>query len=309
LKKYLFLLVLLLIITPVNLVKADFPVEMEDDLDQQITLAEKPNRIISLAPANTEILFALGLADEIVGVSSYANYPEPATKKEKIGSITEVNLEKVVALKPDLIVASGINRIETIKKLRELGYQVAGFYPQTVNDIFKTIKDIGKLTGKDEEANKLTGKLFVEMSEIMNLVEKKVEEKGRQKIFYEIWSDPLITAGENTFIDDLIEMAGGINIGAYAQGMWPQYSLEKLILENPAVFISSYHSAPQKVTIETIKERRIYQQLKAVKNNRIYLVNQDLVSRAGPRIIEGLREFVKALHPELADEVNKIVEE
>jgi iron complex transport system substrate-binding protein len=285
---------------------ADFPVTVVDDTGQEITVLEKPARIISLAPNMTELLFALGLNEEIVGVTSFANYPEEALEKEKIGTIVEPNIEKILSLKPDLVFAAGINKLETVEHLRKLGINVAGFNPGNIDDTLIIIKKIGKLTGQDVLAREMVTELYIKLSQIQLLVEGVLKEKERPRVFYEIWSDPLYTAGAGTFIDDIITTAGGINIGSKAQGAWPQYSLEKLLLENPDVYVSSLHSAPEEVTPEKIKERKLYQSLKAIKNDRVYIIDQDIISRPSPRIIEGLKLFVKALFPELTDEINRI---
>ncbi|ACL70647.1 ABC transporter substrate-binding protein [Halothermothrix orenii] len=281
-----------------------FTVTVVDDLNREIRLEKKPERIISLSPNITEILFALGLDEEIVGVTTYADYPEAALEKEKIGTIVEPNIEKIISLKPDLVFAAGINKLETVFTLKKLGIKVAGFNPTRVNDIFVTIKKIGKLTGKSKEARAMVTSMYIEMAEIQELVDAALKDRPRPRVFYEIWSDPLYTAGKNTFIDDVINLAGGVNIGAKAPGKWPQFNLEQLLIENPDVYISSLHSAPGKVTVEKIKKRTGYSSLKAVKNNRVYIVDQNLVSRPSPRIIKGLKEFVKALFPELRDKIN-----
>lgn len=281
----------------------EFPVTVVDDFGIEVTVEEKPERIISLAPSNTEMLFAVGLDEEIVGVTTFADYPEAAVNKEKIGSITEPNIEKIVSLEPDLIIAAGINKKETIDNLKDLGITVAGFYPSSIDDTLETFKKMGRLTGRAEESRKIVTDMYLELAAIKDIVDSQLEEHARPKVFYEIWSDPLTTAGEGSFIDDLIYQAGGINIGAEAQGMWPQFSLEKLLLEDPEVYISSPHSAPHQVTVETIKDRDNYGTLSAVENDRIYIVDQNIVSRPSPRIIKGLKLFVNAIFPELADEV------
>ncbi len=285
---------------------ANFPVTVKDDLGTSITINEKPERIISLAPSNTEILYALGLEDKIVGVTTYADYPAVAAEKDKIGSIIEPSIEKIVALEPDIVVASDINKMQTYKRLKELGLNVVGFKAKNVDEAIQIIKRMGKVTGKGEKAQEIVTDMYIQLAEISNMVEKYVQGKSKPKVFYELWHDPLYTAGKNTFVDDLINLAGGINIGADARGEWPQYSLEKLLTENPGVYIAILHSTPEGVTAKEIKNRDRYGTLKAVRNDRVYIVDQNIVSRPSPRLIEGLKAFVKAIHPELAAEVDKI---
>ncbi|MFW6007006.1 MAG: ABC transporter substrate-binding protein [Halanaerobiales bacterium] len=303
----LLVLMLTVLMTGVTLVQAEeYPVTVEDDLGEEITLEKKPESIISLSPSNTEMLYALGQGDKIIGVTQSANYPEEALEKEKIGTITEPNIEKIVSLEPDLVIASSINDIQSVNRLKELGISVAGFSPATVNDTMLTMKKIGTLVGEEEKVQKIVSELQLQLVEIKNIVDSHLENNERKKVFYEIWTDPLTTAGENTFIDDIINIAGGINIGAEAQGHWPQYSLEKLIKEDPEVYISTPHSSQEEVTVSSIKERDEFETIKAVKNENIHIVNQDIVNRPSPRIIEGLKIFVKAVFPELTEEIEEL---
>lgn len=305
--KQLCLILVVVIFLSMGTLASDFPVTITDGLGFEITLDKKPERIISLAPNNTEMLFALGLDQEIVGVTTFANYPAAALNKEKIGTITDPNIEKIISLKPDLVVAAGINKMETIQKLKELGISVVGFYPSKIDDIFIEFKRLGKITGKEETARELVTDLYIKIGQIQLLVDKELKNKARQKVFYEIWNQPLYTAGKNTFIDDVITIAGGINIGSKAPGNWPQYSLEMLLIEDPDIYISSPHSSTVQVTEDLIKKRPNYRALKAINNNRIYIVNQDLISRPSPRIIEGIKEITSAIFPELAEELELIV--
>ena len=303
------LIIVMLMLTVVVNVEAEestFQVTVKDDLNNNIKLNQKPERIISLAPSITEMLFAIGLNEEIVGVTKSANYPQAALKKEKIGTITEPNLEKIVSLKPDLVICAAINKMQTIDKLKKLGLKVAGFSPADVDETLITLKKVGRLTGKSEKARDIVTDMYIKLIDLKNIVDSHLKKHERPQVFYEIWSNPLLTAGDNTFIDDLIELAGGDNIGDQAQGSWPQYSMEKLILENPEVYISTPHSAPGDVTIKSIKNRDKFNNLKAVKNDRIHLINQDLVSRPSPRIIKGFKLLIKAIFPELAHKVDEV---
>ena len=131
-----------------------------------------------------------------------------------------------------------------------------------------------------------------------------MEKSSRVRVFYEIWSDPLITAGSNTFLDSIIEEAGGYNIGRDAEGSWPQFNIESLLAADPEVYIASEHSAPEGLTMEKLKVISIMRETSAYKNNRLYLVNQDLVNRPSPRIIKGYKEFVFAIFPEIKEEID-----
>ena len=285
---------------------ADFQVTIEDDLDEKIELNEKPERIISMAPSMTEMLYSLGLGDRVVGVSNYADYPKAAKQNQKIGSVTDPNVEKIVSLKPDLVLAASINKLEYVEKLRSLDIKVAGFSPSTIEETITTMNKVGKLTGEEYLAKELTKKMNNQLTEIEEIVTKKLEENERPDVFYEIWHDPLTTAGEGTFIDDLINTAGGRNLGALAEGSWPQFNMETLLVENPEVYISSQHSEAHTFTKEGLKERPNYSALNAVKNDRVHFIAQNLVTRPSPRIILGLKELVKTIWPDLKNEVEGI---
>ncbi|MGM0436905.1 MAG: ABC transporter substrate-binding protein [Bacillota bacterium] len=284
----------------------DFPVTIEDDLGEKIELNEKPEKIISLAPSMTEMLYSLGLGDRVVGVSSYADYPEEATQNQKIGSVTDPNVEKIVSLKPDLVLAASVNKMEYVEKLKSVGITVAGFNPTTIEETINTMNKVGILTGEEYLAKELTKKMNNQLKEIEKLVAEKLKENDRPDVFYEIWHDPLTTAGEGTFIDDLIQTAGGRNLGALAEGSWPQFDMETMLVENPEVYISSHHSDAHTFTKEGLKERPNYSALNAVKNDRIYFIEQNIVTRPSPRIILGLKDLVKSIWPDLKDQVEGI---
>ena len=282
----------------------DFPIRYTDDLGREIVIEKEVQRIISLAPAITEILYALGLEDKLVAVSSACDYPEAALNKEDVGRIDEPNIEKIIFLEPDLVIAESVSKIEILNRLTELGIKNIGFKPGSINDTIDMIKDISYLSSAQSAGTELTIEMEKEHQNLKNLVAKKLENNERRRVFYEIWSDPLYTAGRGTFIDSLIHAAGGYNVGREAQGSWPTYNMESLIAADPEVYISSQHSSLQNLTIEKLKEKKVLREISAFKNDRLYLVNQDLVNRPSPRIIEGYKELIKAIFPELKEEMN-----
>ena len=290
-----------------SVVQADeFPVTVKDDLEESIKINEKPQKIISLAPSMTEMLYSLGLGNRVVGVSNYADYPEEAAQNNKIGSVTDPNVEKIVSLKPDLVLAASVNKLEYVNRLKELGIKVAGFNPTTIEETITVMNKVGELTGEKLLAKEITEKMNKQLNEIEKVVAKKLKANKRPDVFYEIWHDPLTTAGKGTFIDDLIETAGGRNLGALAEGSWPQYDMETLLVENPEVYISSQHSDAHTFTKEGLKDRPNYSALNAVKNDRIHFIEQNLVTRPSPRIILGLKELVKTIWPDLENQVEGI---
>lgn len=285
------------------------PEAVIDDLDHEIELEETPERIVSLAPSITEMLYGLGLGERVVGVTSFCDYPHEVPEKvetgdlDTIGSIVEPNIEKIVELDPDLVVAANINPVEDVERLRELDLTVAGFAPINLDATFSAMERAGKLTGFQAEAEEVIQDMQARLQQIEELVAEQEEEPA---VFYEIWNDPLQTAGAGTFIDDIIRTAGGQNLGAEAGEGWPQYSLETLIMEDPKVYVSTPHSGEGQVSIESIKERDNFDALTAVQEDRVHLVDQDKLSRPGPRVIDGLIEITEAIHPQLADELSDI---
>jgi len=278
---------------------AQFPVTVTDDQGKEVTIYKQPKRIISLSPANTEILFALGLDEEIVGVTEFCNHPPGAKGKEKIGGYSNPNLEKIVSLKPDLILADYGNPIKGIKQIESLGYTLVGLNPKTIEDILRNLKLVGKITGKTKEASELISN----MKERLNSVEEKVrslDKDEKARVLYVIWYKPLWTAGSGTFIDELIKKAGGINIASELSG-YKQMSLEKVIEKNPQVIVVG-ESKDQPNLVKTVKEETTLSGTDAFRNNRIYTIDTDIVSRSGPRIVDALEQLAKLLHPKMFKE-------
>jgi iron complex transport system substrate-binding protein len=306
-KKIIFLILviyLILFAASTAVLAAGFPIDYTDDLGREIVIEKKVQRIISLAPAITEIIYALGLEDKLVAVSSACDYPEEALNKDDVGRIDEPNIEKIISLEPDLVIAESVSKIETLNRLTELGIKNIGFKPGSINDTIEMIKDISYLSSAQSAGTELTAEMEKEHQSLKKLVAKKLENNDRKRVFYEIWSEPLYTAGSGTFIDSLIDAAGGYNVGREAQGSWPIYNMESLIAADPEVYISSQHSSLEDLTLEKMRERKVLREISAFKNDRLYLVNQDLVNRPSPRIIEGYKELIKAIFPELKEEIN-----
>lgn len=272
-----------------------FPVTLTDALGRQVTLDKAPERIISLIPSNTEILFSLGLGDRIVGVNDNDNYPPEVTKKEKIGGafdLQNTNIEKIVSLKPDLILGGAIQKpvVEELAKLNLTIYAMPD--AATVQEAISSIATVGDLTGTKSEAEKLIASLNARVEAVV----AKVKDQPKPKVFHEVWGDPLMTAGPGSFIDDMIKLAGGTNIAADAASAYPQFSLESLVERNPDVI-----TTPFKQTADDLAagKRQNWKGLRAVKEGRVVVLDQDIISRPGPRIVDGLEAFARAIHPEL----------
>lgn len=276
----------------------EFPLTITDDLDREVTILRQPERIISLSPVNTEILFALGLGEKVVGITNLCNYPPQVQEKEEIGDYDNPNLEKIIELEPDLILASHGNPIELIDQLERLNYTVVGLNPKNIDDVISSITMVGKITGKDEEATRLTEEMKERIEAVLSETSSLVE-NNRPRVLYVVWYKPLWTAGSGTFIDELIQKAGGVNIAGDIPG-WPQINLETVLEKNPqVVIVGEGHPGG---LVETVREESLLETIDAFKYNQIYIIDADIVSRTGPRIVDALEEMARIIHPEIFGE-------
>ena len=273
---------------------APYPMTITDMAGREVVIEKKPEAIVSLAPSNTEILFALGLGDKVVGVTEFCNYPPEATEKTKVGGFSDVNTEKVVELNPDLILATNLHLSEVVPALEKLGLTVVVINPPDVDGVLEAIELVGKITGQDEEAQAL----IKEMRSRIEAVEKAVEGREKPKVFWELSSD-LWTAGPGSFIDDLITRAGGENIAASAGSEWAQLSNEVIVEANPDFIFLADH--PFGESAETVAKRPGWDKISAVVNGHVIELTQeqvDIVSRPGPRVVDALEFIAKTLHPD-----------
>jgi len=276
----------------------EFPLAVTDDLGRNVTISSEPQSIVSLAPSNTEILFALELGDRVMAVSGYCNYPLEAQNKIKIGGFSTVNIEKVVSLRPDLVIATGGVQEAVVEELERLGLTVIALEAKSIENVLENIRLVGKAAGEPEAARELTTKLEQRTKAVTDKA-KDLPDSQRPRVFYEIQYEPLMTAGPGTFIDDLIHLAGGVNIASDAAAKYPVYNLETLIERNPEVIIISVGHGSIAASVEVVKSRKRWQIIDAIKNNRVYGINADLVSRPGPRIVDGIEEMARFIHPDL----------
>lgn len=266
--------------------------EITDLKGRTVTFDKVPERIVSLSPANTEILFAVGAGDKVVGVTSYCDYPEQAKNIDKIGSFEGPNLELIQKAKPDVVLAGGYIQEDLIKSLEELNIPVVSTEATDFNSIFDSITLIGKLSGNDQKAVEVIKGMKDKIADI----ESKVKGKTPKSVFYVVWTDPITTAGSGTFINDVIKAAGGINTAEKAQ-YWAKYSAEELVKDNPEYLFSSKHATNEGVTVDFYKQSPVFKNLDSVKNNKIYLMSDDnIICRPGPRIVEAIEEIAKVLH-------------
>ncbi len=264
-------------------------------LAETVPKAAPKVRYISLAPSTTEILFALGLDEEIVGVSSYCNYPQKAQSKEKVGTFSQPNIEKILALKPDYIFCTGLEQAQAVLTLRRLNLETYVSDPVNIQELFNSMRDIGRITHKEEKAANLIKNMEQEIGEISAKV-KLIPQGQRLKVFIEIWHDPLTTAGKGSFIDWLLTLAGGINIADDTKIAYSIFSPEEVIKRNPDCIILTYMDEEKPVRL--IKERFGWKDISAVKNSRVYNdIDADILLRPGPRVAEAVKEIYQKLYP------------
>jgi iron complex transport system substrate-binding protein len=271
----------------------DEAIVVTDDMGREINLPNAPVRIVSLAPSNTEFLFALGLDEKIAGITDLCNYPTEVAQKEKVGGFSDPSVEKIIALKPDLVVAASLHEA-VVKQLDQLNIPVIVLNAQNIQQILANVEMLGKVTGADRAAEELINRINADLK----LVDDKIQNLSADEmplVYFEVWNDPIMTAGPYTFIDELITRAGGVNIAADAPVDYPVYTLEELLARKPEVMLYTHGVE----TAEQIMDRANWDNMPALENGRVYIVNEDLVMRPGPRIVEGLIAISQKLHPDL----------
>lgn len=277
--------------------EALFPVTIKDALDQEVVIDKAPEKIVSIIPSNTEVAYELGLGEKIVGVSDYDNFPEEVTKKEKVGG-TELNIEKIISLKPDLVLAhaSGAhNSTEGLQQLRDAGIDVLVVNDaQSFEQVYQSIDMIGKATGEREKSEQLIQSMKDKVAEIK---EKAASIQDKKSVYIEVSPAPdIYTTGKNTFMAEMLSIINAENVAGDLEG-WAKVDQEAIIQKNPDVIITTYGYYVED-PVGKLTKRKGWQDVSAVKNKQIFDVNSDIVTRSGPRLAEGVEELAKAVYPE-----------
>ena len=267
-----------------------------DDVGRSVIMNGPPKRIVALAPSNTEILFALGAEDRIVAVDQWSDHPPAAKTKPRISPFSP-SLEQIVTLRPDLILAA-LGSAEPVLPLDRQGVKVLVLAPRTLEDVYRNILLIGRIVEAEERAKRLVDAMRRRVAAVL----AKVRGAPRPKVFVELdASDPIrpFTAGPGSFVDLLVQLAGGVNVAASSRTAWPQFSLEELLRADPDMIIL----ADELVTVnpqtpQTVARRPGWSLLRAVDRGAMYSINAELISRPGPRIVEGLELMARRLHPD-----------
>jgi iron complex transport system substrate-binding protein len=268
-----------------------------DDLGRKVYLATAPTRVVSLAPSVTESLFAIGLNQEIVGVTQFCDYPPEAKGRPKV-SYANPNVESIVALKPGLVVASReFIRTDLLSKLEQLKIPVFVLEAKAIEDIPLHIQTLGRMFDRSLMANHVA----TDMRQRMAAVKARVSPLPRPRLLYAINSEPLITVGPGSFIHQMIEMAGGSNVAAGAAAPYPRLNMEAVIKEDPEIILFASGSN-EGVSEEEQQQWRRWSMISAVKQGRLYTISTDLLNRPGPRVVQGLEALAAILHPDAFDD-------
>ncbi|RJO62204.1 MAG: cobalamin-binding protein [Dehalococcoidia bacterium] len=276
-----------------------FPMTVSDDLGRTITIDKAPQRIVSLAPSNTEILFDLGLGDRVVGDTLYCDYPEAAKSKPKIGGYSDIDIEKVVSLTPDLILAEDIHKAEVIPALERLGFKVYALVPHNLTEITDSVSTIGRLTGTSKEAKSIVADM---QKRIKAITDKTLNLTDAQKprVLYVLWQEPLMSSGTDTPIYEMITKAGGNSI-VQTQTGFPTLSLESVIDANPQVVICNvdYAFPGGDAPLVFVQTEPRLKTIAARVSGKVFGINASLTNRPVPRIIQGFEWMAAMIHPEL----------
>jgi iron complex transport system substrate-binding protein len=278
------------------LLLSDSTASARDVIDQtgrHVRIPDHPHRIISLAPSITETLYALGLGNRLIGVTDYCDYPAEARNKPHVGAMLNPSLEKIVALKPDLVLGTDeANRRETVDQLARLGIPLYGVTARTLEGTLQSITELGRVLDWEQPTNRLVARLRARVE----ATEKQEQGSQHPRVLFVVWYRPLITAGQQTFISDVIRRAGGASISNDLRGEWPHMSLEEVLKRNPDVILF-----PQTDTfapgLEEFQRLPGWKELPAVKARRMYFISETIM-RPSPRLVDAFEELANILHPE-----------
>jgi iron complex transport system substrate-binding protein len=278
-----------------------FPVTITDAVDNEITIEKQPEKIVSLIPSNTEIVYALGMGDAVVGVSDFDNYPEEVTAKEKIGGM-EFNVEKVISLQPDLVLAHGSSAHSAesgLEQLRNAGITVVVIpNASSFETVYESINLVGQLTGTTDKAEEIVEGMKTKLAEIKKKAAAVTEPAT---VWVEVSGAPEIyTTGKGTFMHEMLEAINANNAAGDQEG-WVMLTEEEIVALNPDVVVTTYGSYDPNAKANVLA-REAWTEVPAIQNERVYDIQSDLVSRPGPRLIEGVEELAKAVYPEVFTE-------
>lgn len=268
-----------------------------DRLNREVRFKATPQRIISLMPAATELMYAIGAGSQLVGVTKNCNYPPEAETLERVGGGTmeSISREKIVSLKPDLVLCKWDHHQPLMETLAQFNIPALAIGPETLEQLFAEATTLGDITGHAEEATQLIAAMRLRLEKISARVDL-IPLSQRRKVFYEVWDDPLMTAGPGSFIGEALRLAGMENIFEDATAAYPKVSDEVVVARNPDVIFSpSTHAS--RVSLEKMLQRQGWGEVTAIKDKHVFIVNGDHISRCGPRLLDAIEEMISLAYP------------
>lgn len=272
-------------------------VTVTDQMGREVTIEGIPQRIISLSPSNTEVAFALGLGERIVGVTEYCNYPPEALEKDIVGGFSTPSIEKVIELEPDLILASTIHE-EEVPRLEELGIPVLVVEASSLNELYASMSLVAEITGVISAGEEVIASMQQRIQAVQDVV-SVIDDEDKIRVYYEVYSDPLMSAGSGAFITDIITLAGGINIFGDVDENYPQISAEVVAERQPDIILFPDYHGTADFVLEGMADRPGWESVPAVLEFRVYAMSDDTFARPGPRAVEAIEEAARIFYPGL----------
>jgi len=271
---------------------------VSDRMQREVRFSSTPLRIISLTPATTELMFAIGAGSQLVGVTESCNYPPEATTLARVGrgTLESLSRETIVSLRPDLVLCKWDNHQPMMTMLDQFKISSLAIGSETLDEFFVEATMLGRVTGHGAEAEKLVTNMKQRLETLTSRV-KLIPESKRRTVFYEVWDEPLMTAGPGSFIDEVLRLAGMQNIFKDAVSSYPSVSDEVVVFRNPDVILSPSTHAGQ-VSVEKLLKRQGWSEVKAMKEKQVFIVDGDQISRCGPRLLDSLEEMIRVVYPE-----------
>ncbi len=268
-----------------------------DHKGREVVIPEKPERIVSISPSNTEVAFALDLGERIVAVTDYCNYPAEAENKPSIGGFSTPNVEEIVDREPDLVLAGSIHE-EEVSKLEELGIPALVLSPETMEEIFESLRMVALATGSTAAYESLSREMRGRLAAVQEVV-KHIEKRERVRVYYEVYSDPLMSVGSTAVIHEVISLAGGVNIFGDIDESYPSISAEMVVEREPQVILFPDYHGTAEFMVEQLQERSGWESIPALANDRVYAASDDAFARPGPRVVEAVEEAARIFYPAL----------
>lgn len=277
--------------------EADGTVVVTDQMGREVIIEGIPQRIISLSPSNTEVAFALGLGDRIVGVTDFCNYPPEALEIDIIGGFSTPSIEKIVELEPDMILASTIHE-EEVPRLEALGIPVLVVESSSLAELYASMSLIAQVTGVSANGEALIASMQARIQAVEAVV-GDIDNDDKVRVYYEVYSDPLMSAGRGAFINEIISLAGGVNIFGDLDENYPQISAEVVAELQPHIILFPDYHGTADFVLEGMTSRPGWESVPAVQESRVFAASDDTFARPGPRVVEAVEEAARIFYPEL----------